>query len=1028
MRFLTNTFNDADRGDTLTYTATKSDGAMLPTWLELQRLHADLLGHAGDRRDDFGEGDSERRQWRHQPADEFSIVVRTVALGHCRSLDPLELWCASMTVGTRTVSGTNLYGYIDLATDIGALSDTQFTYESVTYTINDIHVEDSTLTLGLIPTGASVFDLNARLTLRIGTTDYSFGSIDFSVSEYVYNGTGPSWSDGDTVALKLLRVAPTAANKTVTTEADMDYPFAADDFNLLDTEYAVKIVRLPGRGTLKLDGVPVRTGNSVSHARVDAGYLTYTPPRGQVGDDMSNFNFRVNDGELDSTRAYRIVIDVDNKLAGNLGQTADGTAISLPDGSYNAYAQRFRTGSSVQELEEVKLAITVPSGTTPKVSIWYDGETKPEGEVTGLALSNPSNIHTSAATVKTFKANSKTNGRYSLATDSENYWIVVHRASGSGTISLKRTATGSEDAGAPGWALKNEYRRRTGGSTWTSSGVSFALQAELRTVPGRQLSAYVLDMELLGPGEDNLYTHGENLDIAVTFNEPVDIPEAKITAPLVCGGDANDLFGHDTNRIVFRCRIKGGPYTQVEVRANSLMPGGSGDGSRVSDAHPAFSWTTDVHGVTGPVISDVRVSSPGSDGVWTPGETLEVRYTFDAPMTVGTRSGRPVVWIQRVYASGAIYGEEVRFKEIDPNDANTLVFAKTLSGNERATALKIPANSVYLKHGVIAGTSTKAIAVFTHREYHIEPGPACGGLPDEIWCAELTVGGVSNANGFVINQYGSLSHGQFNYGGTEYSVQQLRHDASGSQLFIVLLPTTGHSIINNAGFRLHLGAHSYSFPASGPGNVTLFWNNVDSFWTPGDRVFVRLVKVAIPTVEGAPAVSEAGGRHAQWTDGETVEVTLTFSEAVEVDATNGVPSVGISLGGSAARSAAYLRGSGTSELVFGYTLVTGDGDHGEMAVTQNSLALNGGTIRSVAAAADAALGHNGTTVSGNQVEVEAPTVEGIPSLSVAGWRQPMDRGRDGGGDDHFQRGGRCGHERRNTERRHWARRLGGPER
>ena len=129
------------------------------------------------------------------------------------------------------------------------------------------------------------------------------------------------------------------------------------------------------------------------------------------------------------------------------------------------------------------------------------------------------------------------------------------------------------------------------------------------------------------------------------------------------------------------------------------------------------------------------------------------------------------------------------------------------------------------------------------------------------------------------------------------------------------------------------------------------------------------VEVAPPSVTGAPAVSPAGP-DSLWTEGETVEVTLAFSEAVSVDTANGVPWVGIGLGGPApTRSAAYLRGSGTAELVFGYTLVEGDGDHGVMFVPLDSLALNGGAIRGVATGADAALGHNGTLVQAAQVKV-----------------------------------------------------------
>ena len=118
-----------------------------------------------------------------------------------------------------------------------------------------------------------------------------------------------------------------------------------------------------------------------------------------------------------------------------------------------------------------------------------------------------------------------------------------------------------------------------------------------------------------------------------------------------------------------------------------------------------------------------------------------------------------------------------------------------------------------------------------------------------------------------------------------------------------------------------------------------------------------------PTVDGTPSVSGAG-TDAQWSVGETVGVTVAFSEAVDVGTNGGTPSVGVELGGSstAARSAAYASGSGTAELVFGYTLVQGDGSHSLMAVTPNSLALNGGTIRSAESQTNAQLAHNGTVV------------------------------------------------------------------
>ena len=133
-----------------------------------------------------------------------------------------------------------------------------------------------------------------------------------------------------------------------------------------------------------------------------------------------------------------------------------------------------------------------------------------------------------------------------------------------------------------------------------------------------------------------------------------------------------------------------------------------------------------------------------------------------------------------------------------------------------------------------------------------------------------------------------------------------------------------------------------------------------------------------PTVNGTPQVSGAGN-DGSWTVDENVEVTVSFSEAVEVVTTNGTPSIGIGLGGTAARSATYRSGSGTAELVFRYTLVTDDGSHNSMSVTPNSLALGGGVIRSSEAQVDALLAHNGTIVQG-RTAVQRKSVRAAASV------------------------------------------------
>ena len=112
------------------------------------------------------------------------------------------------------------------------------------------------------------------------------------------------------------------------------------------------------------------------------------------------------------------------------------------------------------------------------------------------------------------------------------------------------------------------------------------------------------------------------------------------------------------------------------------------------------------------------------------------------------------------------------------------------------------------------------------------------------------------------------------------------------------------------------------------------------------------------TIPGVPTFNDPGEDNV-FGPGETVEVTFAFSQPVQVDTTGGTPSVEVLLSGTDAKQARYVRGSGTGQLVFGYTLSAGDGEHNSLLVDPNSLTLNGGTIRDVANNLDAATQHQG---------------------------------------------------------------------
>ncbi|MDE2752271.1 MAG: SwmB domain-containing protein [Gemmatimonadota bacterium] len=125
--------------------------------------------------------------------------------------------------------------------------------------------------------------------------------------------------------------------------------------------------------------------------------------------------------------------------------------------------------------------------------------------------------------------------------------------------------------------------------------------------------------------------------------------------------------------------------------------------------------------------------------------------------------------------------------------------------------------------------------------------------------------------------------------------------------------------------------------------------------------------------------------------GETIRVSLTFSEAVDV---TGTPELKIDMDPAdwGTKVAAYESGSGTDTLTFAHVVVQPNYSMQGIAVLADSLALNGGTIKSTATQADAALAHFGLAHQENDrvnwrypgLRPDAPAVTYLAISSDAG--------------------------------------------
>ena len=92
------------------------------------------------------------------------------------------------------------------------------------------------------------------------------------------------------------------------------------------------------------------------------------------------------------------------------------------------------------------------------------------------------------------------------------------------------------------------------------------------------------------------------------------------------------------------------------------------------------------------------------------------------------------------------------------------------------------------------------------------------------------------------------------------------------------------------------------------------------------------------------AITSNPGSDQTYAAGDEIEVTVTFSETVEV---TGTPQLRLRVG-SRTRRASHLGGTDTAALVFGYEVDEGDEDTDGVSIEANRLFLNGGTIEDAA--------------------------------------------------------------------------------
>ena len=142
-QFPLNTFNDADTGDTLTYTATKADGNDLPTWLGFTASTRTFSGTPQAADVETVSVKVTASDGTASVSDEFNIGVAGTTCNAPDLAGRTQIWTNTVN-GRSEVRLASFYGYSFASPDVGSLNDGLQTQRSAQPSLEEFTVHGCT--------------------------------------------------------------------------------------------------------------------------------------------------------------------------------------------------------------------------------------------------------------------------------------------------------------------------------------------------------------------------------------------------------------------------------------------------------------------------------------------------------------------------------------------------------------------------------------------------------------------------------------------------------------------------------------------------------------------------------------------------------------------------------------------------------------------------------------------------------------------------------------------------------------------
>ena len=349
---------------------------------------------------------------------------------------------------------------------------------------------------------------------------------------------------------------------------------------------------------------------------------------------------------------------------------------------------------------------------------------------------------------------------------------------------------------------------------------------------------------------------------------------------------------------------------------------------------PAFTTgivLDNVTQATASIITTVAiVSDPNNDGrmvddgTYAMGDTVKVTVSFNATVSVNTGGGTPELELD-------FGGEPVRARyDAQASLAQELVFAYTVAeGDEDTDGIAIGADKLTLNGAIIASDGKNA--ELGHVAEPSNVGHKVDGVRPKLTLCESADDGSTITCATSETIVSTLTRYQLLEGGrlSAYNI-----DSALTLAGIAVQVTLGRALAYGETLDVKIAADTIT-DAAGNVNTAAILPVIDGVTEP--VAYLTDVEIAAGSAQNGHYVTN-----------DVVSATARFNKTVTVDDSGGTPTLGLTFGGPARtgdRTATYASGSGTTGLVFTYTIVAEDeSSSGGIGTQLDPIALNGATI------------------------------------------------------------------------------------